>query len=360
MLVYVILKPLTFPSIDYPCYGSFTPESDSTVTSVGVSLIPSGRLSKHSIIETVELEFDSLRNEVTAEEAPLGTGTYIGSHVAVVHASASGGRSWTYGLVVDSDHGALYVLQSSAKQPVRMEIQPTSVCLVNALNMCMQVVSGLSTVTMRVGDVMARHDALSVAWASIPISSKRSISTHKIFLKDVGISKMPSEDDRIPCWDPFHGKPIWHSVSQVLDFSFYTEGGRSPPNDRLVLDSLAATLVEPGPMGTTTPTKPRRKTRAKSPKSPIKNVSFQDAHFELVDEEMTISEDEDGDVLEKVAQRKVVVPLPSVSKQSQPAVASTLPSQPSVFGPPVSFVTLLAIVWIVPTMRQVKTPSSMP
>ena len=164
----------------------------------------------------------------------------MGAHVAIAFASPSGGRSWTYGLVVNSDSSALFVLAPLTPQPARLEFQPNSVCVVNPLNMCLQVASDVSTATMRIGDVVMLHNALSLAWASFGLSSKRNASSHKHFLKAASLPTMPDEETRIPCWNPVNGKPVWHSLGQVLDFSFYSEGGRTPLMDRPVLDSLAA------------------------------------------------------------------------------------------------------------------------
>ena len=312
-MVFVFLKPLVFPAIDYACYGSFAVNTDPTLTSTLVTVVPSGRLANTSTVTSAELCLDLLRNVVSTDEALLGSGTYVGSHVAIVLASPSGGRSWTYGLVVDADHNALFVLCPLAKNPVRVEFQPTSLCVVDPLNMCLQVAADVSTANMRVGDIVSRHDSLSLAWANIGLSSKRNVSSHKHFLKAAALSVMPDEGSRIPCWNPVHGKPIWHSLGQVLDFSFYSEGGRTPPTDRPVLNSLAEELVDPNDNGPSTPVKQKRKARIKSPKpTSMKNVSFVDDQIELVDEALTVSEDDDGDILEQVAKRKKVLPLPSL------------------------------------------------
>ena len=86
-MVFVFLKPLTFPAIDYACYGSFAVNTDPTLTSTLVTLVPSGRLANTTTVTSAELCLDLLRNVVSTDEALLGSGTYVGSHVAIVLAS---------------------------------------------------------------------------------------------------------------------------------------------------------------------------------------------------------------------------------------------------------------------------------
>ncbi len=106
----------------------------------------------------------------------------------------------------------------------------SAVCVVDAFNMCIQVANGVSVASLRLPDVTAVHDLLSLDLSKVD-SHTRSGPMQVTFMNDhsPAIPVWPVETGKLPFWDTRLALVVWHSVETVLDYSFYSECGRTPP-----------------------------------------------------------------------------------------------------------------------------------
>ena len=311
---YVLLPPFAFgPDFDAPSYGSFMDGSDLTKP-VLVALVKSGRFTDVTIDVEMELPWSMLRNMVESEEAFGGCATYVGSHVALVYNAPDGSRVWTYGLCIDHDAEAVLVLRPMDKSPLRVSISSQSICVVNLLNMCFQWAANKAISMVRLHDLLAEHDQITTDWDGIPLTKKRSTSLQSSFLNAGPLSVWPNEESRVPCYNPTNGRTVWQPMSHVLDYMFYVLGGRNPPRGLKLLENLFQTL--PAVADTTmaqlepaTPLPTRTKPRSKKSVSKNKLVDLDTSLPGSWEDSQALSEDDDGDILERVARSKIIIPL---------------------------------------------------
>lgn len=318
---YVLLPPFAFGS-DYgaPTYGSFDNGSEISQP-VAVLLVKSGRFSDIVRDVSMDLPWSSLRNTVVKEEALLGCATYVGSHVAVVYDDPDGSRVWTYGLCTDHTPEAVFVLRPMDKSPIRVSITNQSICMVNLLNMCFQLAAERTVSMVRLNDLLAEHQKLTNDWEGIPLGKKRSVSVQASFLSAASLTCWPNEDSRVPCYNPTNGRTVWHPMGHVLDYLFYVLGGRNAPKGVKLLDNLIQPLAVPkdGQPSQAEPVGKSGKAKLKVKKTIDKNKEVDlDTSFTGWSDAPALSEDDDGDVLERVAKSKVVLPLPKSANQEVP------------------------------------------
>ena len=312
-LSYALLPPFTFgPEFDAPAYGLFADGSD-LMGPVLVQLVKSGRFAK--VISDVEVDLPGslLRNVVTEEEAIKGYATYVGSHVAVVYDTVDCSRVWTYGLCIDHIGDMVVVSRPMDKSPIRVSIHDQSICVVDLLNMCFGWASDKTISMVRLHDLLAEHQKLLEEWDGIPLSKKRNASVQASFLNNSSLISWPAEDGRLPCYNPHNGRTVWHPTGHVLDYLFYVLGGRTPPKGLKVLENLCQPLAVPTVglvLPTDVPAPLSSKGKSKTKKSTSKNKpADSDTSFVAWEDSQALSEDDDGDVVERAARSKVVIPL---------------------------------------------------
>ena len=315
---YVLLPPFAFGTdFGAPSYGSFDNMSDKTQP-VPVLMVKSGRFSEVSRDVGMDFAWSVLRNLVDKEEALLGCATYVGSHVALVYDASDGSRVWTYGLCTDHAPNAVLVLRPIDKSPIRVSISNQSICVVNLLNMCFQLAVDRTISMVRLNDLLVEHQKLTSDWDAIPTTKKRSASVQASFLVAASLTSWPNEDGRIPCYNPTNGRTVWHPMSQVLDFLFYVLGGRTVPKGLKLLDNLLQPLALPkeARSNQSEPVGILGKSKMKTKKTASKNTETDlDTSFSGWSDAQALSEDDDGDLLERVARSKVIKPLPQTTNK---------------------------------------------
>ncbi|EGZ26932.1 hypothetical protein PHYSODRAFT_444814, partial [Phytophthora sojae] len=232
---YVYLKPGVFTVVGF-CYGKVV-ASAKRDGKVKVKLVRSGRWTEAQG-EAKELHYEEIASRtVTATEALDGAGTFGGGVICTSRVPARGARVWDYGVVVgyrwdEDQRGSLDVNFNGTVVVIAHEpIAVLDVAVeIYALRPCM----GKSVSLIMPQELRQKHEQVYNKFNGVGQVAVRESTP---ILEEVG-AKHLDETQLLPLLDITSFEVSMLPIHHILDYVYYKDGGRTPPDGVLFGESI--------------------------------------------------------------------------------------------------------------------------